>query len=97
MIAELFHSTAQLVQTAGDIPNPGRGEAPPGAEGFLTILRWATWLAFGVCVLGAVATGAKMAMGSHHGRGQEHGASLAWVFAGCLVIGSASALVGALV
>jgi hypothetical protein len=96
VIAELTHAV-QLAQVATEIPNPGQGEAPPGFEGVVKILKWAVWLAFGACVLGAVITGAKMALGSHHGRGQEHGAALAWVFAGCLVIGSASALVGALV
>jgi Type IV secretion system pilin len=78
------------------IPDPGQGEAPPGSEGFLTILSWAAWIAFGVCVMGVIAAGAMMAIASRRGEGQEHGNRLMWVLAGCIVIGSASGLVGAL-
>jgi len=79
------------------VPNPGSGTAPPGSQGFTTILGWVAWVAFGICVLGVIITGAQMAI-SHRGGGGggEHAARLGWVFAGCIVIGSASALVGAL-
>jgi peptidoglycan/LPS O-acetylase OafA/YrhL len=79
------------------VPNPGTGQAPPGSEGFLTIIRWGAWLAFGICVLGVILAGAMMAIASRRGEGQEHGARLMWVLAGAIVIGSASGLVGALV
>lgn len=79
------------------IPDPGQGVAPPGSEGLLEILSWAAWIAFGVCVLGVIICGAAMAVASRRsGDGGEHGSRLAWVLAGCIVIGSASGLVGAL-
>ena len=80
----------------GGVPNPGNGEPPPGSAGFLRIMRWAAWIAFGICVLGVILAGAMMAVASRRGEGQEHGARLMWVLAGCIVIGSASGLVGAL-
>lgn len=83
--------------TAPGVPNPGAGEAPPGSEGFLKILSWAAWIAFAVCVLGVIMAGATMAVQSRRGEGGEHMSRLGWVLAGCIIIGSASALVGALV
>lgn len=81
-----------------DVPNPGGGTAPPGSQKFLTILRWAAWIALGVCVLGVIGAGALMAVGRQtHGTGGEHATRLGWVLAGCIVIGSASGLVSALV
>jgi hypothetical protein len=44
-----------------------------------------------------IIAGASMAVQHRHGPGGEHAARLGWVAAGCVVVGSASALVGALV
>jgi type IV secretory pathway VirB2 component (pilin) len=79
------------------VPDPGAGTPPPGSEGFLSILSWAAWIAFGVCVLGVIIAGAAMALGNRRGEGGEHAQRLGWVLAGCIVIGSASGFVGALV
>ena len=79
------------------VPNPGQGEAPPGSAGFLRILRWAAWVAFAVCVLGVIITGARMAISARRGEGGEHGATLLWVLVGCILIGSASGFVGAVI
>ncbi|MBA3807751.1 MAG: hypothetical protein H0X28_05070 [Solirubrobacterales bacterium] len=79
------------------VPNPGQGEAPPGSTGFLTILKWAAWIALGVCVLGVILAGAMMAVQARRGEGGEHASRLGWVLGGCIIIGSASALVGAVV
>lgn len=89
-------ASAQLLAA---VPNPGGGVMPPGGEKVTTILQWVAWLAFGACVLGAIVAGGMMALaasGRHEGGGR-HATSLGWVFAGCIVIGSASGLVGALV
>ncbi|GAB3266986.1 hypothetical protein GCM10027425_33560 [Alteromonas gracilis] len=96
MIFEVLSSTTEMVTMAA--PDPGGGQAPPGADKFLTMLRWAAWIAAGVCVLGVIIAGAGMAM-SHrgHGGGGEQAGRLGWVLAGCIVIGAASGLVGALV
>ncbi len=79
------------------VPDPGAGQPFPGSEGFLTILGWAAWIAFGIAVLGVIVAGGAMALGRSRGDGGEHAARLGWVLAGCIVIGSASGLVGALV
>ncbi len=100
ILAQMALDTAATLAPAADVlaavPDPGSGEAPPGSEGFLKILRWAAWIAFGVCVLGVIVAGALMAVASHRGDGQQHGSRLMWTLAGCIVIGSASGLVGAL-
>ena len=78
-------------------PDPGGGEPPPGSEGLLQILRWAFWIASAMCVLGVMIAGGAMALAIRgHGMGGENVSRLGWVLAGCIVIGSASALVGTL-
>ena len=95
-----FDAAAAMAPVAGvaaEVPNPGAGTAPPGSAEFNKILGWAAWLGFAVCVLGVIVTGAMMALASRDGRGGEHGTRLLWVLAGCVVIGSASGLVGTFV
>jgi hypothetical protein len=77
-------------------PDPGGPVAPPGSQGFLTIIRWVMWVALGVCVLGVVVTGASMAIASRRGEGGEHASRLLWVLGGTIIIGSATGLVSAL-
>jgi len=78
------------------VPNPGQGTAPPGSGKFLTILQWIAWGAFGVCVLGVMASGATMGISRRRGEGGEHAQGLGMALVGCVIVGSASALVGAL-
>lgn len=78
------------------VPDPGAGIAPPGAEKVTTIVSWVAWVAFALCVVGVIFAGAMMAVGRSRGDGGEHASRLGWTFAGCIVIGTASALVGAL-
>lgn len=87
----------QLAWTAVDVPNPGGGEAPPGVgDKVVTILKWVAYLATAACVGGVLVTAAKMALA--HRRGDDTNLSqLGWVFAACILIGSASTVVGALI
>lgn len=89
----------QLVATlyTAAVPNPGSGSPPPGGEKFTTILQWVAWGALGVCVMGVIICGGAMAISHRHGSGGEHAARLGWVLAGCVVVGAASGIVGALV
>jgi hypothetical protein len=79
-----------------DVPDIGKGEAPPGSEGLITILRWVFYIASAMCVLGVLTAGGMMAVSVQRGSGGEHVTRLGWALAGCIVIGSSSALVGAL-
>lgn len=96
MSETLLLATTVLTEVAVGIPNPGMGEAPPGSEAFLTVIKWAVWIVLGICVLGVIFAGARMAFGGRHGEGSEHASRLGWVFAGCMVVGSASGIVAAL-
>jgi hypothetical protein len=49
-----------------------------------------------MCVLGVLIAGGMMAVSMQRGSGGEHVARLGWALGGCIVIGAASALVGAL-
>jgi len=89
--------TAAGLRVLAAIPDPGQGIAPPGSAKLLTILRWGAWGVFGICVLGVLLSGARMAIDRQRGGGHgEHGTTLGWTLVGCVVAGSASAIVGAL-
>ena len=94
----VLHASLELMNTLiSEVPNPGQGEAPPGADKLMTILRWAAYIALTVCVLGVIACGAMMALSHRRGDGGDHAGRLGMVLAGCVLIGAASGLVAALV
>jgi hypothetical protein len=78
------------------VPNPGSGTPPPGSEKLLTLLRWVAWIVSGLCVTGVMIVAGRMALQHQRGEGGQHGAGLAWVMAACILLGSASGIVGAL-
>lgn len=89
----MLHATISSIIAA--VPDPGRGSQPPGSGGLVTIIKWAAWIGLAVCVLGVIIAGASMAVASRRGDGGEHMSKLGWVLGGCIIIGSASGLVGA--
>ena len=89
----MLHATISSIIAA--VPDPGRGSQPPGSDGLVTIIKWAAWIGLAVCVLGVIIAGASMAVASRRGDGGEHMSKLGWVLGGCIIIGSASGLVGA--
>jgi hypothetical protein len=78
-------------------PNPGQGERPPGADQLETLLKWVAWVVFGLCVTGVLIVAGRMAIMHRRGEGGEHASGLAWVAAACILAGSASAIVSALI
>jgi hypothetical protein len=90
----VLHTLTSIIAA---VPNPGQGQQPPGSDGIVKILGWAAWVAVVICVLGVLIAGATMAIQHRRGEGGESMARLGWVLGGVIVIGSASALVGALV
>ena len=90
----MLHTLTSIIAA---VPNPGQGQQPPGSDGIVKILAWTAWVALVICVLGVLVAGATMAIQHRRGEGGESVARLGWVLSGCIVIGSASALVGALV
>lgn len=82
---------------AAVVPDPGDGVAPPFAEKFLVVLRWAKWVGLGLVVLGVIGAGVAMAIGgARHGDGSQHMAKLGWCAAGAVAIGGAVGMVGLL-
>ena len=63
---------------------------------FQTIISWTAWVAAGLCLIGLIVCGATLAISYHRGS-QEHVGRLGGVAAGCLVVGAASSIVGALI
>jgi type IV secretory pathway VirB2 component (pilin) len=85
----LAHMIPDLIMGNGGTP-------PPGSDKLLKVVDWVRWIAFTVCILGILIAGAMMAVGQRRGEGGEHAARLGWVLAACIVIASATVLVGAL-
>ena len=75
--------------------NPGTGSAPPvlmiQAQLILDIIAWSATAA---CVAGILITAALMAISHHRGGGSEHFASLGKVLTACVLVATASAIVG---
>ncbi|MFI6662837.1 hypothetical protein ACIBL8_45940 [Streptomyces sp. NPDC050523] len=95
-LVHLTHLAAGPGKPTG-VPNVGGGEAPPGADGLLKVLRWVAWSVTALCVAGIFGVAAKMAVDHSRGGAREHVRGLGFVLGACLLVGSASGLVGALV
>ncbi len=95
-LAHLAHLAAASPQPSG-VPDVGGGEAPPGAEDLMKVLRWVAWIVTALCVAGIFGVAARMAVDHSRGGGREHARGLGFVLGACLLIGSASGIVGALV
>lgn len=61
------------------------------------LLGFVAWVVTGLCVAGVMIVGGKMAISHRRGEGGEHAAGLAWVGGACVLVGSASAIVAAIV
>ena len=80
------------------VPSVGAGNAPPGVGGPLTtLLSWCAYIVSAIAVGGVLVTAAKMMVAHHTGRGSDSTSGLAYVLAGCVLVASASGLVGVLV
>ena len=84
-------SVALLADPFNSNPQP-----VPGMDKFQTIIGWSAWIAAGLCLIGLIVTGATLAVSYHRGT-NGHVGRLAGVAAGCLIVGGASTVVGALV
>jgi hypothetical protein len=102
-VAHVLHGLAAATPTpgggGGGLPDLGSGTAPPGADKFVTILRWGMWAVAVACVVGVLISAGRMAVQfrSHGGGGGEAMTGLVWVLVACVVAGSATAIVSALI
>ncbi|POM25749.1 hypothetical protein BTM25_01320 [Actinomadura rubteroloni] len=96
LIASTTHAIAHL-HVLAEVPDPGQGEPPPGAQQLEKLLQWVAWVVFGLCVAGILIVAGRMAISHRRGEGGEHATGLAWVASACIIAGSASVIVGTLV
>lgn len=78
----------------------GSGGVSPGDHaanvgGINTILGWATWIAFGICVLSLMVAGVRMGLGHRH-EGQKHVDRLGVILVATIIISAAVGLVTAI-
>jgi hypothetical protein len=100
MSLELLTHLAQVAQVLpelSNVPNPNP-TAPPGGDKLQTLLNWGAWIAALVCLGGVLVAAGVMAWSHSRGMGGNEGTTrLGWAMVGCIIVGSASAIVGALV
>lgn len=103
MIHELVHDLATMTSATVDTvsgvlaaaPDPGSGEAPPGSEKIITILRWAKWIFTALAVLGGIFIAGQMVLA--HRRGDDAQVGKLGIFLGaCVFAGVVPNLVDAL-
>jgi hypothetical protein len=71
-------------------------QAIPGLSGVQTVIGYISWVAAALCLIGLVGAGALLAVSYHRGN-TEHTGRLGGVAAGCLIVGGASTIIGALI
>ena len=71
-------------------------QAIPGLATVQTVISYVSWIAAAACLLGLIAAGAALAISYQRGN-SEHAGRLGGVAAGCLIVGGASTIVGALI
>ena len=63
--------------------------------GINTVLGWATWIAFGICVLSLIVAGVRMGLGHRH-EGQRHVDRIGVVLVATIIVSAAVGLVTAI-
>ena len=71
-------------------------QAVPGLSGVQTVIGYTSWIAAGLCLIGLIAAGGMLAVSYSRGT-NEHVGRLGGVAAGCLIVGGASSIIGALI
>ena len=85
---------AATATPAGGIYNPGIGSAPSDLTSQVHLLMdIVAWGATSACVVGVAIVATMMAVSHHRGMGGQHFASLGYVMAACILIGTAGPLV----
>ncbi|WP_440711798.1 hypothetical protein [Herbiconiux sp. YIM B11900] len=87
------HVLTAASQYTGLLPNP-EPAAPPGFEGFITILGWAKWVGLIAAIFALIAVAVLFMFNSRRGEGGEHIKTFVGILIGVMIIGAATALVG---
>ena len=70
--------------------------AIPGLGTVQTVISYISWIAAALCLIGLIVAGAMLAVSYHRGN-SEHAGRLGGVATGCLIVGGASTIIGALI
>ncbi len=82
---------------AGLVATDSGPVAPPGVEAKTdTVIGWAKWVCFAICILGLIFVAAKLAANNRRGEGEDHAKSLGAVMVSAILAGAAGSLIQAL-
>jgi hypothetical protein len=93
----LQHLALRLLTLPAAVPNPGAGTEPPFSGKLNTLLQWGAWTVTAICVGGVFIVAGRMAVQHQRGEGGQHLMGLSMVLGACVLLGTASSIVGALV
>ena len=68
---------------------------PPNTDAFQTVLNYGGWIVLGLCVIGLLIAGGRMALLHHRGQGFQETGLLGPVLA-CIIVGASGGVVGGL-
>jgi hypothetical protein len=71
-------------------------QAIPGLAGVQKVISYTSWIAAALCLIGLIVAGAMLAVSYQRGN-TEHTGRLGGVATGCLIVGGASTIIGALI
>lgn len=74
-----------------DLPVP-TPEAPPGMDKFTTILNWALWAVFLVCLGSLIISGGRIAMAHRNGEETQGFKGVVLALVGAIIAGSAATI-----
>lgn len=91
----MFVIAQAAAELLAQVPNPGGGTPPPGAEKIKLVIGWVAWLFFAACVAGIFYAGGQMIYDHSRGMGGGEGTSrLVKVLLGAIMGASASGIIG---
>ncbi|MGW1674608.1 hypothetical protein [Streptomyces sp. NPDC002324] len=95
-MSALISATVEfLAADPSPLPDPVP-ETIPGSEGLVKVMNWIAWGVASLCIVGLMIVAGKLAMAYRQGEGYEAMSGLGKVMVACLIVGSASSIVGLL-
>lgn len=96
VLSAVVNVHTRLVQ-AGLVPVDSGPVAPPGVESRSdTLLGWAKWVCFFLCIVGVIGVAAKLAINNRRGEIEDHAKALSAILCGAILCGIAGSLIQAL-
>ncbi|MFC0039579.1 hypothetical protein [Actinomadura rayongensis] len=97
MLLSRIAGALNIVALAPDPFKPNTDDVPSEVVAMYNkLLGFVTWTVTGLCVAGIMIVAGRMAVAHRRGEGGEHATGLAWVGGACLLVGTATPIITAI-